>query len=91
MTLSAIALIRQNLTGEVREYKTELMLYSNGAPDVSIWEEGNFSCDCNRELFFDEAGGDENESNEEPTCGNTRYSVNIKRLSGEVIYKEFDY
>lgn len=63
--------IRRNADGVVR-------LYDFG-PDIpwgdgTVWwlTEGNFGCDCNREMDFRRAGG---EDGGEPPCGNTRYSI----------------
>jgi len=50
-----------------------------------LWEEGNYSCDCNRDLFFNDVTDNEAE------CGNTRYSVRlIDADSGEMLYDEWD-
>ena len=45
------------------------------------YEEGNFSCDCNRALFFERAKGEETERERE--CGNTRYAINTVTLHGK--------
>jgi hypothetical protein len=47
-----------------------------------IWVDGNYSCDCNRQLFFMRAG--EEEEPENNPCGNSRYSVQIANDSGEI-------
>lgn len=56
---------------------------------VFIWEEGNYSCDCNRDLFFHRAINPEHD-NDELECGDKLYRVNwIKNLeTGRVIYRE---
>ena len=43
--------IRYNPTDEVRLYKTTGW-FTNGDFGEFIWSEGNYSCDCNRCLFF---------------------------------------
>lgn len=53
---------------------------------VFIWEEGNFSCDCNREDFFCKASG---EPEVERNCGNGVYRVNW--LRNDETGKVFDY
>ena len=55
-----------------------------------IWSEGNFSCDCNRYIFFQrELGREEQDSGLE--CGETRFRVNIENpITGEMIYREFE-
>jgi hypothetical protein len=52
-----------------------------------IWAEGNFSCDCNRGLFFDRAGGDEPEWAAHD-CGETGYSIRICDEDGNILYDE---
>ena len=56
---------------------------------VYQWEDGNFSCDCNRSLFFsrfsgtlDRACGD---------CGDTLFSVEIlDKKTGRAVYSELN-
>lgn len=84
--------IRLNETGEIRQHSTSVMNYENGSPCTYMWEEGNFSCDCNRGIFWWEAGEDENEVEpelEELCCGDTKYSVSIATTDGTIIYNEF--
>jgi hypothetical protein len=54
-------------TGETRIYEDEYE-YSE-----FMWTEGNYSCDCNRHLFFERAIG--NEPEEDMPCGNTLYKA----------------
>jgi hypothetical protein len=61
--------IKDTGTGETRRYRDE----SFEPDDASefMWTEGNYSCDCNRSLFFAWAA---NEADPEPAdCGGTRY------------------
>lgn len=49
--------IRNNETGEVRHYRSDdVLTYAypeSREPDqLWIWKEGNYSCDCNRALYF---------------------------------------
>lgn len=59
-----------------------------------MWEEGNYSCSCNRFLFFERALGTseaEIDAMDElhGGCNGYRYRVNwIKNPEGEVIYRE---
>lgn len=54
---------------------------------VFLWEEGNFSCDCNRSRFFHEAGGEDAPSDQ--PCGYVLFRiVSIKSQSGELLYSE---
>ena len=54
--VKCIAEIRHNTTGEVVEYETdEILINGEEYPMIFNWEENNFSCDCNRLLFFKRA------------------------------------
>lgn len=77
--------IRKNETGEVRVYKHELDLEEDGSFDTYLWEEGNYSCDCNRALFFARVNGEEEDW--ELPCSDIEYSVEIF-LGEELIYSE---
>jgi hypothetical protein len=77
--------IRKNDTGEVREYD-DIAIWDDG-PCLHIWEDGNFSCDCNRYLFFQRVAG---EDEDDDKCGDGAYSVNIYNpKDGSVLYEEF--
>ena len=87
-----IALIRNNETKEIREHEDEVWWDYNEPyedfPSDFIWRDGNYSCDCNRHLFFQRAKG-ENEDDAE--CGEEKYSVNLKNpKNGEIIYREYE-
>lgn len=81
--------IRCEATSEVRIEDTyALMCPDEETPSLFIWREGNYSCDCNRELFFRRLGGEEEG---DPDCGDERYSVCIVNpFNNEVLYREFD-
>jgi len=56
--------------------------------DLYIWEEGNFSCDCNRQIFFAEW---RKEAEQDVACGQSRYSIEARdKGTQEVIYSEFN-
>jgi len=77
-----VALIRDNETYEVKEYPTGA-IWDEATGNISdyIWREGNFSCDCNRGLFF---------GKEEVSCGEGRYAVNIVNpKNNQIIYSEY--
>lgn len=83
-----VAHIRKNATGEVRRYETYEVL-DDGSPQPSTfnWEEGNGSCDCNREIFFERSAGVEIENEE---CSEGRFSVNLQNpMTGKFYYREF--
>jgi hypothetical protein len=54
---------------------------------VFIWSDGNFSCDCNRALFFARAV---DEPDPDLECGQSQYRVNWIRNdeTGNIIYEE---
>jgi hypothetical protein len=89
--VECIAEIRNNETGEVREYETHEIL-NNGEehPSVFNWEENNYACDCNRHLFFKRVNNDENDEDWDIECTHGKYSVNLKnKKDGKVYYREF--
>lgn len=66
--------IQDTETNEVRHYKDSYdwddenhMLY--------MFQEGNYSCDCNRELFFQRAKGEPETDLDEVKCGEGRYVI----------------
>jgi len=68
------------------EFEQELYQDLPDYDGIYIWEDGNYSCDCNRALFFARAAS-EDEPNE--TCGHRQYKVNwIKNSMGEVLCSE---
>lgn len=86
-------LILDTNTGEMADFSTKW--YDPEAEDaldnlIFLWSEGNYSCDCNRALFYGRARGVSEEDLEELSqCGDGRYKVlSIKRPSGEVLYSE---
>lgn len=79
--------IRKNETGEIRIYNDKIYFDDINLPNVYLWEYGNYSCDCNRRLFF--ARVNDEEEDWESGCGDTEYSVNIF-LDNDCIYSEFD-
>ncbi len=88
--VATVAEIRDNATGIVREYQDDAVLMNGDAePSVFIWEDGNYSCDCNRRLFFARAAGEDEDWDSE--CSDGLYSVRVRnKRSGRVFYSEFD-
>ena len=80
--VKVVAHIRKNSTGEIRRCETEEVLEHNAdKPTVFNWKENNYSCDCNRELFFERAVGKEIDDD---TCSHGRFSVNLENpITGE--------
>lgn len=63
--------IRNNLTGEVRIHHED---HEWGEASAFIWTEGNFSCDCNRYLFFERAAGETPDVGS-GSCGDDQYTA----------------
>ena len=58
-----------------------------GGPELYVWEDGNYACDCNRALLFAWARGEE--APVEHPCGDTAYVVRITDgQTGRVLYQE---
>jgi len=88
--VECVAEIRNNATGEIREHEThEILSIVEEYPSVFNWKENNFSCDCNRRIFFNSANGEDTKSDID--CSNGQFSVNLKnKKDGVVYYREFD-
>jgi hypothetical protein len=86
-----VAHIRHNETGVVRDYNTnEVLEDGESVPSVFNWKENNFSCDCNRELFFGYAAGKVYDDIPDRDCTEGRFSVNMENpVTGAVYYREF--
>lgn len=88
--VATVAEIRDNATGIVREYQNDAILEDGDfEPSAFIWESGNYSCDCNRRLFFARAAGEDEDWDSD--CSDGLYSVRLRnKKSGRVFYSEFD-
>ena len=80
--------LRKTETGEERDYTDEYGSREQWEKSGGyIWMEGNFSCDCNRELFFCRAGDEDEPDPITAQCGDTRYRlVWVKDEGGEILY-----
>lgn len=60
-------------------------MQENGPENVLVfmWSDGNYSCDCNRALFFANTVGDPDPDQE---CGDKAYSVRITSENGSVLH-----
>lgn len=72
--------IRRNEDGVVHRYTDDLPW-----EDDYIWSEGNYSCDCNRALFFARAVGEEDEN---VSCGDSAYSLRCVDADENVLYED---
>ena len=90
--VKCVAEIRDNATGEIREYEThEILEIGKEHPFFFNWAENNYSCDCNRRLFFKRAKNEETEDDWNAECSNGKFSVNLKnKKDGKVYYREYD-
>jgi len=84
-----IAHIRRVADGEVRKMDDVAILNADEKfPSPFIWSDGNYACDCNRELFFDRAAGNKSA---ESACSDDRFEVNlVNPATGEIYYREFE-
>lgn len=89
--VEVIAEIRNNETGTVNKYiANEIFSYGEPYPNTFNWAENNFSCDCNRHLFFHRAIGEESE--DLPECTEGDYSVRlINPINGQSYYDEMPF
>lgn len=73
-------------TGERRTCDDKgLFDISDGEFQDYIWSEGNYSCDCNRALFFARAGGEDDPNHD---CGSGAFLVEITGTDGSVLYRD---
>ena len=70
-------LLKNNHTGEERWIDNELPWEDHCD---FMWTEGNFSCDCNRHLFFERASGRDPDLSE-GECGDEKYTALYAELS----------
>jgi hypothetical protein len=75
--------------GKNATYWDDEGLYQNGEYDGTfIWEDGNFSCDCNRSIFFHKALGEPEAV--EAECGESKFRVDfIKDETGKIWYRDY--
>lgn len=80
------ARITSTKTGETRDYLTKL--YTTVDYDgIFQWEEGNYSCDCNRYIFFENVIGRtyQDITEEERPCSDGLFTVELIRDSDNVV------
>ena len=76
--------LKKTSTGEIRKHI---------APDENwfdaefMWTDGNYSCDCNRALYFARAAGEDDTEAWEQKCGDSAYKmISVVDGDGEVIW-----
>lgn len=106
-TKPGIVTIRRNSDGKIVTFKDEHALPWWTDPDIDegepylnfyIWSDGNYACDCNRSLFFDENANEGidpskeedqyNHGNSTRHCSDGKYYVEIRSLDGELLYQD---
>jgi hypothetical protein len=89
--MPVIVVSRKNETGEIVAYdEHSIWFYDDGDPDPFMFEEGNYSCDCNRGLFHDRAKGLE-PGWDEHDCSHDKYDVDLYNADTlELVYREID-
>ncbi len=81
-----ISRIRNNRTGKIINHECYMEIEpGDDFPNPYIWADGNYSCDCNRRIFFNKKyksnGG----------CSRGKYSVNLlNKFNNYIFYQEFD-
>ena len=88
--IKSIVHIKDEATGIIHQYKESgsVWLDDDGDYNFYMWSMGNYSCDCNREIFFNNAV-DKDSDIDNLECGDQiRYAVNIE-IDGEIVYQEY--
>ena len=90
--VECIAEIKDNQTGEIRMIDTQERLgEGDDYPGVFNWGENNYSCDCNRRIFFKRSKNELTDEDFAVECSDGKYSVNLlNKKTGERYYKEFE-
>lgn len=78
--------LRNNQTGEERQNLEKNLDWRGDF----IWKDGNFACDCNREMFWLQAIGVDTDAmdDEEFQCSHCRYTIWIIDEDGKILYDE---
>lgn len=94
LAIEVIVEILHNQSGIIHQYIfSEMMQVGENHPSIFNWKENNYSCDCNRHLFFHRAIGQEPEDDDEDDeCTDYKYSVRlINPVDGKAYYDEFPF
>lgn len=89
--MECVAEIRNNENNEIRLYEfNEELEKGSEFPSIFNWSENNYSCDCNRRLFFKRVKNEVTESDWDVECSEGMYSVNLKtKEEGKYYYREY--
>lgn len=66
--------IHDTETNETRQYQDSYD-WDDESHMLYMFRDGNYSCDCNRELFFQRAVGEPETDLDEVSCGDGRYVI----------------
>ena len=85
--------IKQVASGIVADYRPTFPFYTHG---TFLWQDGNFACDCNRCIFWEETMGVEEpdvdcDDDGGPACGDDKYRVRIVANDGTVLYQDDNF
>lgn len=83
--------IQEIATGREVSFEETGIFDPNEHAVVYLWEEGNYSCDCNRRLFFYRAIGDAEKERDawDKPCSQDQYRARVcSAKTGRVIYEE---
>lgn len=79
--MKAIFTLRRNSDSVER-----VLPHENEWRDAYLWADGNYSCDCNRHLFFERSSGNDPEV-DSGTCGDqVAYSLRVTDADGKVLH-----
>ena len=53
-----------------------------------LWSDGNYACDCNRQLFWNRIAAEPDESLK--LCSQHLYSVKLTDKDGNILYSDYD-
>lgn len=72
--------IKKNTTGVIRKHVYEV---DDQYDDMQgfMWNDGNYACDCNRELFYERS--EDPDYDADTKCGKTRFSVVFATVAGK--------
>jgi len=91
MDVNVTIKITRTTDGSSVEFKHSLY-QTDDYDGIYLWRDGNYSCDCNRYLFFERAKGtseEEIDANDSGRCSGTLYRVDwIKDEAGNVLFEE---
>jgi len=94
MSTTGIVTIKELSSGLVVTYEDTWDDWGTASPKEQwdfMWTEGNYSCDCNRKIFFYRHGFNEDKMDDAPCSGSeNQYLVKVVfKETGEIVVNEF--